>query len=406
MLCLPLLSMEERKESKMTLSSPRVAVVNMLCALLKGLNSNSLPFVRILINLSITKLNYFVQNIFDIEQQYHFMKLLNCLISNNLIAPLISSHDIIYLTEINKKAIEISFDSEILHSWSEFALTLGLLPDSNIEIIMSVLNDALILRLQMSFGSHCSATPSLLSSIFICVTKLTVFYLASKSNLFSNNTQLKNSVSCLLNEAKTESNSALASVKLASVVNMEDFEKILCGFFSAYVRLIDYSKNDMINESSDWNQCLIVLRDSCNLLYYTNSSLISELLLSLFTKHCNSEDGSKFYNFSVLFYGEEASDFIRTTISMFKTPKETWKNHEILLKFLLQYSKYESDDVLISEIWTILMGQIKDFSSSGFKYKSVLWLLIEICCHLMEKLDHFDSNRIVKDFVRVFMLFN
>ena len=85
---------------------------------------------------------------------------------------------------------------------------------------------------------------------------------------------------------------------------------------------------------------------------------------------------------------------------MLKTSKETWKNHEILLKFILQFGKYESDETIILEVWNILLGQIKDISSSGFKYKSIIWLLLETCCTLMDKLESFEPNRISKDFVK------
>lgn len=399
-LCLPLIVMEEHKYS---ISSPslRLAALNMLSSLIKNLNPDSLSFIRILYDLTIHKLNYFVRNVFDTEKQSHFLKLLNCLFSSPLIAQSLTSHDIIYLTEINKKAIESANDSEILNCWCEFALSLSLLPNSNIEIIMSVLNDALILRLQMSFGDISYISPGLLSSIFLCISKLTVFYLAAKSNLFSKNTQLKNSVSCLLNEVKTEPNSALATMKFSSIINLEEFEKILGGFYSAYIWLIDRSENDLNNETNDWNQCNLVLRDSCKLLYSTNSYLITEALLSIFMKHYSPSSDLNLYKFSMLFYDKNASEFIRTTLSMFKTSKESWKNHDILLKFLMQFAKHEIDEIIISETWVVLMGQIKDFSSSGFKYKSIYWLLIETSCHLMDKIERFDALRINKDFVKI-----
>ena len=396
-LCLPLVAMEESKLSKIGPASARVAAFNMICALSKGENSGSLSLIRVLLDLSIHKLNHFVRNMFDIEKQAQFLNLLNCLFSNALIAPLLSSHDIIHLTEINKKAIEMADNSEIIHNWSEFALNLGHLPNSNIEIIMSVLNDALVLRLQLAFENNSRISPGLLSSIFLCIAKLSIFYLAAKSNFYSDSNQLRKYVSCLLNEAKTENNSALVTMKLSTNINFEDFEKILLGLYSAHNWLFDTSREI---ESSEWSQCRSILRDSCNMLYFSNRFLITEVLLSIFVHQHTFDSEFNFHAFLIMFYDQDASEYIKTTVSMLKTSKETWKNHEILLKFILQFGKYESDETIILEVWNILLGQIKDISSSGFKYKSIIWLLLETCCTLMDKLESFEPNRISKDFVK------
>lgn len=402
-LCLPLIAMEEHKSSKPSSSPARVAAINMLCLLLKGVNSSSLPLIRILIDFSVMKVNHFVCNAFDSEKQLHFLKLFTCIISNNLIAPLISWQDAIYLTETSKKSLEITEDPELIHNWSEFTLTLGLLPNSNIEIIMSILIDAFVARLFSCSKNRDIFNPSLLSSIFICIAKLSIFYLAAKSNLFSDNYHLRHSVSCLLNEVKTETTVVLSTVKLSTTINLEDFEKIISGLFIIHQNLLHNKPIGVEDEMSCWIQCSVVLKSSCNLLFSTNRGLITEVLLAVFTKIYDPESGQNFHLFMQMFYNQEGSEFIRSTINLFKTSKETWKNQDILLKFLLEFSKHESNETILLEIWSLLMGQIKDMSSSGFKFKSVIWLLIENVCKLLEKIESFDSARITKDFVSIFI---
>lgn len=396
--------MDEHKSSKSNSSPARVAALNMLCLLLKGVNSSSIPLVRILIDFSIFKVNHFVCSVFDPEKQMHFLKLFNSIIPNNLIAPLLSWQDTLFLTETSKVAFEVTEDPELVYNWSEFTLTLGLLPNSNIEIIMSILIDAFVPRLY-----HCSKNcgifnPSFLSSIFICVAKLSIFYLAAKSNLFSNNYHLRSSVSCLLNEVKTETTAALSSVKLSSSINLEDFEKIISSLFTAHNNLVKNKPNGIEDEIAGWTQCNIVLKSSCNLLYSTNRGLITEVLLAVFTKTYNSESGQNFHVFMKMFYNLEGSEFIRSAIHLFKTSKESWKNQEFLLKFILEFSKHETDEAIVLEIWALLIGQIKDLSSSGFKFKSIIWLLIENVCKLLEKMESVDSTRIIKDFVKYLFL--
>lgn len=403
-LCLPLIAMEEHKSSKPNSSPARVAAINMLCLLLKGVNSSSLPLVRILIDFSVMKVNHFVCNAFDSEKQLHFLKLFSCIISNNLIAPLLSRKDVIYLTETSKKALEITEDPELIHNWSEFTLTLGLLPNSNIEIIMPILIDAFVARLYSCSKNRDIFNPSLLSSIFICIAKLSIFYLAAKSNLFSDNYHLRSSVSCLLNEVKTETTVVLSTVKLSTAINLEDFEKIISGLFTIHQYLL-HNKPIGQDEMSCWTQCSLVLKSSCNLLFSTNRGLITEVLLTVFTKNYDPESGQNFHLFMQMFYNQEGSEFIKSIIHLFKTSKETWKNQDVLLKFLLEFSKNESDETILLEIWSLLMGQIKDMSSSGFKFKSVIWLLIENICKLLEKIESFDSVRITKDFVSIIFIF-
>lgn len=397
--------MEEHRSSKSNSAPVRIAALNMLCVLLKGVNSSSLPLVRILIDFSILKVNYFVCNTFDSEKQLQFLKLFNCIILNNLIAPLLSWQDIIYLTETSKKALD--GDSEIIHNWCEFSLNLGLLPNSNIEIIISILNDALVARLHNFRKNSDNFNPVILSSIFICIAKLTIFYLAAKSNLFSDNYHLRSSVSCLLNEVKTETTTVLSNIKLSATIDLEDFEKIIYGLFTAHQYLIYNKPYEIQEQITSWTQCNGVLKSSCNLLFSTNRNLITEVLLAVFIKLFNAETGQNFHLFMQMFYNHEGSEFVKSAVHLFKTSKETWKNQEILLKFILEFSKHETDETIILEIWTILMGQIKDSSSSGFKFKPVIWLMIENVCKLLEKIESFDPARITKDFVKnIFLFYN
>jgi hypothetical protein len=403
-ICLPLIAMEEHKSSKLNSSPARVAALNMLCILLKGVNSSSLPLIRILIDFSIIKINHFVGNTFDPEKQLHFLKFFSSIIPNNLIAPLLSWQDVIYLTETSRKALEITEDPELIHNWSEFSLTLGLLPNSNIEIVMSILIDAFVARLYSCSNNQDIFNPALLSSIFICIAKLSIFFLAAKSNLFSDNCHLRSSVSCLLNEMKTETTVVLSTVKLSNAINLEDFEKIISGLYIIHQHLLRNEPKDIQDDMNCWTQCSVVLKSSCNLLFSTNRGLITEVLLAVFTKTDNPESGQNFHLFMKMFFNQEGSEFIRSAIYFFKTSKETWKNQDILLKFILEFSKHESDETILLEIWALLMGQIKDMSSSGFKFKSVIWLLIDNVCKLLEKIESFDLARITKDFVRKFSL--
>lgn len=399
-LCLPLIAMEENKFSKPSSSPTRVAALNLLCSLLKGVNSISLPFVRILIDFSMSKVNYFVCNSFDMEKQSHFLTFMNSIISNNLIASIFTWQDIVYLTETCKKALEITEKSEIAHRWCEFTLTLALLPNSNIEIVMSILTDALVARLHfLSEKTGCSNL-ALLSSFFICVSKLSIFYLAAKSNLFTDNHHLKSSVSCLLNEVKTETTTVLSTVKLSTAISLDDFDKILSGLLTAHHYLLEHKPLDTEDETTSWIQCAIVLKSSCNILYSTNRNLITEVLLALFSKTYNPDSKQNFYLFMQMFYNQEGSEFIRSVIYIFKTSKETWKNQEILLKLILEFSKHESNEAILIEIWSFLMGMIKDLSSSGFKFKSIIWLLIENMCKLLGKIESFDSPKVAKDCVK------
>ena len=398
-ICLPLIAMEELKSTKSNSSSARVAALNMLCLLLKGVNSSSLPLVRILFDFSIMKVNHFVCSAFDSEKQLHFLKLFSFVISNNSIASLISWQDVIFLTETSKKALEITEDPEMIHEWSEFILTLSLLPNSNIEIIMSILIDAFISRIYSFCNNRDVFNPTILSSIFICLSKLSIFYLAAKSNLFSDNNHLRSSVSCLLNEVKTETAAVLSTAKLSNANNLEDFEKIVSGLFAIHKYLL-YNRPKVIQEQMNcWTQCNAVFKSSCNLLFSTNRGLITEVLLSVFAKNYNPESDQNFHFFMQMFYNQEGPEFIKSVLQFFKTPKESWKNQEILLKLILEFSKYESNEVILVEIWSLLMIQIMDMSSSGFKFKAVVWLLIENVCKLVEKIESFDPARITKDFV-------
>lgn len=393
--------MEEHKSSKPNSSPARVAALNMLCLLLKGVNCSSLHLVRILIDFSMMKVNNFVCNISDSEKQLHFLKLFTCIISNDCIAQLFSWQDAIYLSEINKKALEITEDPELIHNWSEFTLTLSLLPNSNIEIIMSILIDAFVARLYSCSKSPDIFNPAILSSIFICIAKLSIFYLAAKSNLFSDNHHLRSSVSCLLNEVKNDTTTVLSTVKLSTAINLDDFDKIISGLFIIHQHLLHNRPKDIQDEMNCWTQCSLVLKSSCNLLFSTNRGLITEVLLAVFTKTYCPESDQNFHLFMQMFYNQEGSEFIRSASHLFKTSKETLKNQDILFKFLLEFSKYEIDEIILLEIWSLLMSQIKDLSSSGFKFKSIIWLLIENVCKLLGKIESFDSARITKDFVNI-----
>ena len=392
--------MEEHKATK-NLSPPvRVSAINVVCSLLKNANYFSLPLVRILIDFSIFKLNFFTCNLFDIEKQSHFLNMFNCLLSNGLIASLLSDQDINYLIETSKKALELSFDADNLQEWGNFLITLCLLPNSNVDLLMTVLNSTLVHRIKNNSENLQILSPTLLSAIFLCITKLSIFYLAAKSNVFSSSNHLKNSISCLLNDVKTDANTALSNLKLSGTINLEDFEKILESMFEAQV-LLETIHSSASEDSSTWSNCSIVLKESCHLLYTTNRGLITEVLLSIFSKKCTSGSKASYYSFLAMFYDQETSEFIRATLLHLKPSKDTWRNHEIILKFLLEFGKNETNESVILEIWALLTGQIKDFYSSSFKFKSIMWLLIENCCHLMAKIDKIDSSRILKDFVQL-----
>ena len=402
-LCIPLIAMEERKSMKTASPNLRLSALNMVCVLLKSVNSGSMPLIRTLIDFSIGKLNFFTCNSFDIEKQCHFLKLLNCLLSDNLVASLLSNRDIIYLAETSKSALEITFDPDNLNRWGDFVITLCFLPNSNVDLIMSVLNRALISRVNYYSENWKELSSSLLSAIFLNITKLCIFYLASKSNVFSTNNQLKNYVSSLLSGVKTDSNMTLANLKLSAAINLDDFEKILESLLDAQT-MLEYLKLNSSCDRSELSNCSIVLKESCQLLYTTNRGLITEIIMSIFSKKCSSGSKQSFYSFLAMFYNQEASEFIRAALLLLRPTKDTWKNHEILLKFILEFSKNEIKESVILEIWSILTSQIKDFYSSSFKFKSTIWLLIENCCHIMMKLDQIDSSRILKDFVNLLFL--
>lgn len=395
--------MEENKSTKNTTSPVRVSALNMVCVLLKKTNNSScsLPLVRTLIDFSIYKLNIFTCSLFDIEKQSQFLTLFNCLLSNQVISSLLSNQDIIYLTETSKKALETTLDADNLHHWGDFVITLCLLPNSNVDFIINILNEALVKRIKCISENLAEISPTILSEIFISITKLSIFYLAAKSNVFPNSNQLKNSISCLLNEVRTDSNIALSNLKLSGSINLDDFEKILESLLDAQIFLENIILG-FSGEISPWFNCSLVLKESCHLLYITNRGLITEILLSVFSKKCSSGSKISYYSFLAMFYNQEASEFIRATLFMLKPTKDTWKNHEIILKFLLEFSKNELNELVILEIWSTLMGQIKEFYSSSFKFKSIMWLLIENCCHMMLKLEQIDSSRIIKDFVHLF----
>lgn len=395
--------MEENKSTKNTTSPVRVSALNMICVLLKKTNisSCSLPLVRTLIDFSIYKLNLFTCSLFDIEKQSQFLTLFNCLLSNQVISSLLSNQDIIYLTKTSKRALETILDADILHHWGDFVITLGLLPNSNVDFIINILNEALVKRIRCISENLAEISPTILSAILISITKLSIFYLAAKSNVFPNSNQLKNSISCLLNEVRTDSNIALSNLKLSGSINLDDFEKILESLLDAQIFLENIILG-FSGEISPWSNCSLVLKESCHLLYITNRGLITEILLSVFSKKCSSGSKIRYYSFLAMFYNQEASEFIRATLFMLKPTKDTWKNHEIILKFLLEFSKNELNELVILEIWSTLMGQIKEFYSSSFKFKSIMWLLIENCCHMMLKLEQIDYSRIIKDFVHLF----
>lgn len=392
--------MEEQKSTQSNFSPVRVAAIEMLCVLLNGANSSSLSLIRELLDLSIFKLNFFVTYSFDSEKQTHFLKLFNGLMTNSLITPLIDSDDIVFLAETNKRALELTNSAEIMHSWTEFIITLGLLPNTNIDIIVSVLNNSLIFRLQNISNDQNNVSETLLPSIFLCVTKLAIFYLAAKSNLFTDNLHLRSSVSCLLNEAKTETTTILANMKLSATIKIDDLDNLIMGLFEAHLWLAKKSPDLTAEESSNFSHCMIVFKESCYLMYSTNRNLITDLLLSLFTKYQLNCDELKFHQFFGMFYNQESNEFIRSVWAHFKTSKDTWKNQETLLKFMLEYSNNENEESVIINIWTIFMSQVKDFTSSGYKFKAIIWLLLENCCLLMSKLEKIDNKRLIKDFVK------
>ena len=158
---------------------------------------------------------------------------------------------------------------------------------------------------------------------------MAIFYLAAKSNLFTDNYHLKSSVSCLLNEVKTEITAVLSTVKLSATISLEDFEKIISGLLTMHHYLLENKPLDAEDEARSWTQCAIVLKSSCNLLYSTNRNLITEVLLALFSKTYNPESKQNFYLFMQMFYNQEGSEFFRSVIYIFKTSKETWKNQEM-----------------------------------------------------------------------------
>lgn len=391
--------MEENKLTKNASSPVRVSALNMVCVLLKNDSSCSLTLIRTLIDFSIYKLNFFTCNLFDIEKQSHFLNLFNCLLSNHLIASLLSNQDIIYLIETSKRALLATLDADNLHNWGDFVITLCLLPNSNVDLIINILNEALVQRIKYSSENPKVLSPILLSAIFSNITKLAIFYLAAKSNVFPNSSQLRSSVSCLLNEVRTDSNIALANLKLSGSINLEDFEKVVESLLGAQNLLENINLNSSI-EISAWSNCSVVLKESCHLLYTTNRGLVTEILLSIFSKKCSSGLKRNYFSFLAMFYDQEASEFIKATLFLLRPTKDTWKNHETILKFMLEFSKNELNELVILEIWSSLMGQIKEFYSSSFKFKWIMWLLIENCCHIMLKLDQIDSSRILKDFVK------
>jgi hypothetical protein len=406
-LCLPLIVMEEQTVSKRNFSPVRVAAFDLLFVLLSNVTEDSLPLVQIIIDFSVLKLKVFVFGIFDTEKQSHFIKMLHCIFLNPMLANLISSHDIISLAETNKKALELAEDSENMQMWCNFAIHLCLTPNANFEIVLSILNDSLVFRLQNVFKQKNDISLIWLSSIFQSITKLSIFYLAAKSNVFSDHAHLRHSLSCLLSEVKTDSTQLLSTIKLSSSIKIEDFEKIIIGFLDAHFwleKLVLDVDNQSIYASEKYN-CLNVLKEACFLLYSTNNNLITEVLISVFSKYYIVDATHNFHQFLRIFYACEASEFIKLVVSFFKTSKDTWKNQEALLKFLLEFSKFEDDESVILDIWSIIISQLKDLSSSGFKFKNILWLLLENCCYLMNKIVKFDNMKISKDFVRIKIFF-
>lgn len=400
--------MEELKCRSFNKTSIKVKTLDLLSELIKGIgvNSDSIPLVSIIMKTSISKLSLYTLSPVEIDKQQRFLRFFKDLFSNPQIAPLFNFKDILFLAEICKKTLKTTIDAGSLENWTNFTISLALLPKADNEIILTILNESLIFRMRsLSDNLSDSFAESLLSSIFLNVAKLSTFYFAAKSCTLTGNvsahSHLRNSISGVLSEVIGDASIGFADSRLLSCINIENINDIIAGYLNAHFWLNNFHLKKSHDGFSSWSQCVSDLSEACRLLYSISPTIFTQILFASFSKHHLDSKNYDFCSFFRMFYDESAVEFIHNIWINSKSSRESpVKAQEIFLRLMLKYSAFDVDDNLVIEFWNILTSMIKEYSSSNYKYKPIFYLMIQNTCHFLLKLNRIDSSRLAKDQVR------